>query len=258
MRKILIFFYKIKIFKRIIPSVLKIIIKFNKKKFTVIKYSTFLLSLNLNNPIDREIYLKNKYEFESIKKLNNEIKEENISIFLDIGSHMGFYSMYIASNPGVNVYAFEPIEDNYNQLSENIRLNNYNNVKKYNLALSSSKGKALMWVTNKKKTGGYSIFSENDVELKKYNKRKIYETSVFTDKGDNILKIENKKIAIKIDVERHEKLVLEGLKELITKNKIFLQIEIFDHLHPDIDSFLIKYNFNYLNKVEKNFFYKNY
>ena len=88
-----------------------------------------------------------------------------------------------------------------------------------------------MWVTNKKKTGGYSIFDENDVELKKYDKEKIYETPVFTDKGDNILRIENKKIAIKIDVERHEKLVLEGLKELITKNKIFLQIEIFDHLH---------------------------
>jgi len=115
-----------------------------------------------------------------------------------------------------------------------------------------------MWVTNKKKTGGYSIFNDNDVELKKYNENKIYKTSVFTDKGDNILKIENKKIAVKIDVERHERLVLEGLKELLKKNKIFLQIEIFDHMYHDIDSFLTKYNFKYLNKEGKNFFYKNY
>tara|TARA_B110000014_G_C20029207_1_gene534408 strand:+ start:197 stop:973 length:777 start_codon:yes stop_codon:yes gene_type:complete len=258
MRKILILLYKIKIFKRIIPSVLKIIIKFNKNKFTVIKYNNFLLNLNLNNPIDREIYLKNEYELNSIKHLDNTIKKENISFFLDIGSHMGFYSMFIARNPGVNVYAFEPIEDNYNQLSENIRINNYNNIKKYNLALSDYKGKALMWVTNKKKTGGYSIFNENDVELKKYNERKIYKTSVLTDKGDNILKIENKKIAVKIDVERHEKLVLEGIKDLIKKNKIFLQIEIFDHLYQEIDSLLTKYNFQYLSKEGKDFFYKNY
>ena len=63
---------------------------------------------------------------------------------------------------------------------------------------------------------------------------------------------------MKIDVERHENLVLEGLKELITKNEIFLQIEIFDHLHHDINSLLTKYNFKYLNKEGKDFFYKNY
>ena len=72
------------------------------------------------------------------------------------------------------------------------------------------------------------------------------------------MKIIDKKIAIKIDVERHEKKVLEGLKDLISKNKIYLQIEIFTHLQNDIDSFLKKYNFKYLNKIGKDFFYKNY
>ena len=257
MRKILIYLYKIKIFKRIIPSTLKIIIKFNKNKFTPIKYNNYLLNLNLNNPIDREIYLKDEYELESIKQLDKNIKEENISIFLDIGAHMGFYSMFIARDPDMIVHAFEPIEENYYQLSENIRINNKKNIKKYNFALSNKNDKALMWVTNKKKTGGYSIFNKDDIELKKYN-NKIYKTTVFTDKGDDILKIVDKKIAIKIDVERHEKNVLEGLIDLISKNKIYLQIEIFSHLQKDIDSFLKKYNFKYLHKIGKDFFYKNY
>ena len=151
MRKILTYLYKIKILKRIIPSVLKIIIKLNKNKFTVIKYNNYLLNLNLNNPIDREIYLKNQYELESIEELEKNIKKENILIFIDIGAHMGFYSMYIGQNPQVIIYAFEPIEDNYNQLSENIRINNKKNIKKYNIALSDKKNKTQMWVSNKKK-----------------------------------------------------------------------------------------------------------
>ena len=257
MSKILIYLYKIKIFKRIIPSAIKVIIKFNINKFTIIKYNNYLLNLNLNNPIDREIYLKNEYELESIKQLDQNIKEENISIFLDIGAHMGFYSMFIARDPEVIVHAFEPIKENYYQLSENIRINNKKNIKKYNFALSNKKDKVLMWVTNKKKTGGYSIFNKDDIELKKYN-NKIHKTAVFTNKGDDLIKIVNKKIAMKIDVERHEKNVLEGLKDLISKNKIYLQIEIFNHLKEDIHIFLTKYNFKYLNKIGKDFFYKNY
>lgn len=258
MRRFFILLYKIKILRRIIPSVLKIIIKLNKNKLRIIKYNNFLLNLNLSNPIDREIYLKNEYESESITQLDNTIKKENIKIFLDIGSHMGYYSMFIAKNYGVKVHAFEPIINNYYQLCENIRINNYKNIEKYQLALSNNRGKAIMWVTNKSKTGGYSILKNDDVELKKYNKDKIYKTVVLTDKGDNILKIVNEKLAIKIDVERHEKLVLEGLKELISKNKIYLQIEIFDYLHNDLDAFLKKNNFIYINKKGKDYFYKNY
>ena len=63
---------------------------------------------------------------------------------------------------------------------------------------------------------------------------------------------------MKIDVERHEKNVLEGFNDLISRNKIFLQIEIFNHLLIDIKRFLEKNNFKYLNKIGKDYFYKNY
>ena len=66
------------------------------------------------------------------------------------------------------------------------------------------------------------------------------------------------KIAIKIDVERSEKYVLLGFEELILNNKIFLQIEIFDQLEKEVNKFLIKYNFKFLNKNGRDYFYKNY
>ena len=109
MRNLIIYLYKRKILKRIIPSILKIIIKFYKKKFIIIKYKNFLLNLNLKNPIDREIYLKNEYEKDNMEQLEEIIRKDNIKIFIDVGSHMGFYALNIASNEKMTVYAFEPI-----------------------------------------------------------------------------------------------------------------------------------------------------
>jgi len=258
MRELIIYLYKKKIFKRIVPSILKIIFKFNKKKFIIIKYKNFLLNLNLKNPIDREIYLKNEYEKKNIEQLEEIIRKENIKIFIDVGSHMGFYTLNIANDEKMSVYAFEPININFEQLSENIKINNYQNVKKFNVALSNIKSKNLMWVPEKNKTGGYSVYDEKDIELNKYNKNKVYETYVSTDRGDNLVKIRNHKIAIKVDVERHEKYVLLGFEELILNNKIFLQIEIFDQLKKEMNKFLLKYNFKFLNKIGKDYYYKNY
>ena len=258
MRNLIIYLYKRKILKRIISSIIKNISKFYKKTFIIIKYKNFLLNLNLKNPIDREIYLKNEYEKDNIQQLEEIIRKDDIKIFIDVGSHMGFYALNIASNEKMTVYAFEPININFEQLSENIKINNYKNVKKFNVALSNIKSRILMWVPDKNKTGGYSIYNEKDIELNKYNKDEICQTYVSADRGDNLIKIKNHKIAIKIDVERSEKYVLLGFEELILNNKIFLQIEIFDQLEIEMNKFLYKYNFKFLNKNGKDYFYKNY
>ena len=113
MRNLIIYLYKRKILKRIISSIIKIISKFYKKKFIIIKYKNFLLNLNLKNPIDREIYLKNEYEKSNIEQLEEIIRKDNIKIFIDVGSHMGFYALNIASNEKMTVYAFEPININF-------------------------------------------------------------------------------------------------------------------------------------------------
>ena len=67
MKKFLQKIYKIKIFKRLVPSVLKLYIKIFKKNFLIIKHNDIYLKLNLLNPIDREIYLKGQYEKEKRK-----------------------------------------------------------------------------------------------------------------------------------------------------------------------------------------------
>ena len=115
-----------------------------------------------------------------------------------------------------------------------------------------------MWVSDINKTGGYAIYSEDDKEFNKYDKNKIQKICVETKKGDNLLKLKNQKIAIKIDVERHEKEVLLGLEKLILNNKVFLQIEIFENMEKKVEDLLSQYNFIFISKNGKDFFYKNY
>ena len=72
MRKLIINLYKIKILKRLVPSVLKIFLKIMNKSDIIINHNNLLLKLNLKNPIDREIYLRDAYENQQIKYLRNK------------------------------------------------------------------------------------------------------------------------------------------------------------------------------------------
>ena len=121
MRSLLIYLYNLKsgFFKRIIPSILR-------KNFFFLKTQTInigfcKIKLNLRNSIDREIYLKGYYEKEQIEYLDKISRNAKIEYFLDIGSYIGYYSLFFKYIK--NVHAFEPNKENFKQLQENIRIN---------------------------------------------------------------------------------------------------------------------------------------
>lgn len=257
MQKILRFIYKFRVFKRLLPSLLKLYIKIFKNNKIIIKYENIYLQLNLLNPIDREIYLKGKYENDQINYLIKKIKENEIKYFIDIGAHMGFYSMKISKN-NIETYAFEPIYNNFKQLNENKNLNKLNNIKIFNFALSNIEQDVEMWVPDKNKTGGYSIYDVNDREINNYNPKKINKIKTNSKIGDNILKIRDKKIAVKIDVERHELKVLEGLNEFFKNNKIILQIELFEERQTQMITYLSEKKYQKINNIGRDFYFQNF
>ena len=77
MREIIKKINKIKLFKRIIPSLLKRFIKIFKKNSIIIRHENVLLNLNLNNPIDRDIqkYYKSIGDIKGKKTLNDKLKK---------------------------------------------------------------------------------------------------------------------------------------------------------------------------------------
>ena len=89
MRQILQSIYKVKIFKRIVPSLLKIYIRIFNVSEVVVENNQIKLYLNLKNPIDREIYLTGNYEKNQIDFLSEQIEKYKIKFFLDIGAQLG-------------------------------------------------------------------------------------------------------------------------------------------------------------------------
>lgn len=248
---------KIKILKRLIPSLTKKIFKlFNMKKIILEKEGIFL-SINLKNPIDRQIFFKDDYEKEQIDYLKRLIKKYKIKRFIDIGAHMGIYSTLIGSD-NVKVIAFEPYKESFEQLKLNKLLNNFENLTINNYALSDENKKITMWVSDKEKTGGMSIYDKNDEELKKYKNENLIKVEADSFIGDDVLKFENEILAVKIDVERHEYKVLKGINKLLQKNNVVIQVEIFDKRQNNIIRYLKENNFINFHSINNDFYFKNF
>ena len=228
---------------------------FHIKEIKVI-HNNLIFSLNPKNPIDREIYLKDKYEDDQITFLKKKIDENRIKIFIDIGAHMGFYSINL-SKKKLDIYAFEPIVENFNQFKKNILINKIYNIKAYNCALSNIKRSATMWVPDKDRTGGFAIYNKNDEALTKYSIKNISKRVIQTNIGDDLLDIKDSVIAIKIDVERHEEEVLYGINKLLENNKIVIQIEIFEERKKQIFDLLENKNYYLIHSIEKDYYFTN-
>lgn len=64
-----------------------------------------------------------------------------VSPVLDVGAHIGVFSLYIrALNPLVKIYALEPEEDNFDLLRKNISKNDLHDIKLCRLALAGETG----------------------------------------------------------------------------------------------------------------------
>ena len=253
-RKILIFLFSLKIFKRIVPSLIRKL-SFSKLGNTIL-LDGFKINLFLKSSIDREIYLKNEYEKDQLNFVKKELQNEQYDFFFDVGAYIGYYSLSLYKLVG-NTVAFEPNKQNFHRLIKNVEINNFN-IACYNLGCSDSKNKIKLWYTDTNKRGGSSIFHESDKEINKYNKAKLLFEEIEIDKLDNLYSLENKKIFFKIDVERHELNVLKGASNTLSNNQCYLQVEIFPHLQEKVLSFLNNNHFKLIHKINNDFYLKNF
>ena len=277
----LVFLYKKKFFRRIIPSFLRrFYFLFNNEIFNI---ENFKLRLNLRNSLERKIFLENSFENEQINFIKKNIENVNFDYFIDIGAYIGYYTLYFSKYPNINkIISIEANKTNYNNLLKNISLNKLNNVIAHNFACSDTDSQVKLWYSDPYKMGGSSVLNTNDYEFNKYgsnpnldqnhlkkhynksykdykkSKENFFYQNVESKKFDNIFNAINKNLLIKIDVERHEIFVLKGAEKILNNNKIFLQIEIFPELFNDINDFLTSRNFKLINNIGWDYYFKNY
>ncbi len=248
------FFYIFKLFKRIIPSILRKI-----GGFVTLDIFSFKMYLSLSDSIDREIFLTGYYDKDRFFFLQNYLTNNKFEYFFDIGSYKGFYSLFLYHEKLIsNVFAFEANKKNYEILKKNIQLNK-SKINIYNIALSDTRGEGKIWFSDSNKTGGSSVLNPEDNEISKYDKLKIIYESVKLDTLDSTFtNIIGKKILIKIDVERHEINVLKGSSNFIRNNKILLQVEVLENQKKTVFDYLIKNNFIYHYSIDDDHFFSNF
>ena len=74
-----------------------------------------------------------------IEMILNQIKNDD-TIFIDIGSNYGAYSIPIAKFKNkIHLYCFDPSEKALNQLKDNIKLNDIKNIKYFKVGIGEKK-----------------------------------------------------------------------------------------------------------------------
>ncbi|MEG0234073.1 MAG: FkbM family methyltransferase [Hafnia sp.] len=174
----------------------------------------------VKNDLISELIVKDGiYEKPSIDLMISILKSIDNPIFLDVGANIGNHSLAV-SNFADCVLSFEPVPFTYNLLSENIKINNIDNIQAYNVAFSDENKVTDILFNMSGNIGGSTL--ELPSGNNKYNTIKIKAVV-----GDEFLS--SKKIPkvdfIKIDVEGHELHTLDGLKNTIIKNRPFIQME---------------------------------
>ena len=165
-----------------------------------------------------EVFIKNIYG--SYERFFN--KDD---IILDVGAHIGTFSLYISQyiKDGV-IYALEPDKDNFNQLKRNIQLNKSLTIKACNIALGSRSGKRRLHLSPENNAAHSFHFG-------KKNPSKMVRTKTLADfvneKSISRLKL------MKLDCEGSEYEILESCSRqlLQTINMIIMEIHEMDEKH---------------------------
>jgi len=171
-----------------------------------------LMSLNLQDRIQRRMFVKHCHEPETEKLFEKYFKDSKC--FLDIGANVGYFTLMGKSiNPKLKIYSFEPNPNNVERLRKNISLNKFNDVVVSSQCISDVNTEVTFAVPPENESGWGRI--END-HLPLDNFKKITTQAVTL---DSMLESDYFKNDIpdllKVDIEGNEmKLINGGIKFL--------------------------------------------
>jgi FkbM family methyltransferase len=193
----------------------------SNEPFYILKYKNlFKIKLYKDSELSQYIYQK-KFEINESSFIKAFLKKGDN--FIDIGANIGYFSLMASKIVGAmgNIFAFEPSKNNLIRLNENIKLNNFSNIKTIQKAVSNSIGELDLFISN----DGYDAWNTfaKPFWFKNYSTEKTFTTTL--DSFISELEISNLKL-IKIDVEGWELNVLKGAENFLKTNiEVCLLIE---------------------------------
>lgn len=166
-----------------------------------------------------------------LRILKNIISKNDFTI--DVGSNIGVFTKNLADLVGKEglVIGIEPIPLTYEVLKSNIKYFGYKNVKLFNYAVSDRNGIVTMTIPSSE-FGTDNFYEARITSARESSGKTLQIDSITLDSLTE--KIDGKFSFVKIDVEGHELNCIKGAKNLLTKNKPILLIEVSED--PDNNS----------------------
>jgi len=191
-----------------------------KKRYDFVKEVNFESCKLLIRPfLLSEIIMISGFREPYVKNILNVKKGD---IFVDVGAHIGTYTIPIAKKVGEGgaVIAFEPHPKSRDLLEKNIAINQINNVVLMKQPVSDSRKKVSFRLSKDPPTSGIetNATNESNVEMESID----LDTAL---SEQNLTKID----WLKIDVEGNEVAVLKGSKNILKKFSPKIIIEMFNN-----------------------------
>jgi FkbM family methyltransferase len=190
-----------------------------KEQIVINKYGQKMF-IEAEDFIGKKILKHGIYDSETIDLIRKVVKLSQAQVMLDVGANIGNHSLAF-STFAEKVFSFEPGEKAFNLLSRNISLNQLNNVTVLNFGLSNHGQQTTLYIENSGNLGESSLYRHNLVD------KELIENTVTLKRGDAFAKEYglSRLDFIKVDVEGHEREVIEGLTETIKQFRPIVQHE---------------------------------
>lgn len=203
--------------------------------------------LNQGDLLQQEILKTKNWESHHDVYINKYINKH--SIVLDIGGHVGTFSLKCAHKKCKKVFCFEPFLPNYLQLINNIKINNYNNIFPQFIAIANKLTTTTLSWTHPNNTGmtGLELSPLKNDDFVKKLKSEVQCPTYFPILTKTIDSFGFEKVDfIKIDTEGCELLVIKGAINTIQK---FRPVIIAEHNNDKEATNMLQY----LNKNNCNY-----
>jgi FkbM family methyltransferase len=184
--------------------------KINKgeKVFCINSRFGFKTMLDISKDVDYRFLLQ-EFENENFELIHKIVKDG--WQIIDVGANIGLYSLLFSGKVGKkgSVYAFEPSDEAYYRVLQNIKLNNCSNVELFKMGVADKTGVLDLQITDDdayNSLGSQSM--KKIIETKKINVTSI--NDFIQRKGIHHIDL------IKTDTEGADYLVLKGASDLLT------------------------------------------
>lgn len=175
------------------------------------------------------------------------------NIFFDIGANVGVYTILTKTCKTVTeIYAFEPDETAFCHLVQNISSNKMTEVATaFDLVVSDQSG-MVNFGTQAPASGINAVISTSIHGMEQYPST----STRLSISIDEFYHGKKQTIAFKIDVEGHEKQVLEGAQRVLVENAAIIQCEIYQN-HEETTKFMADLGYRKIFAIKNDYYFSN-